>query len=568
MAFDLQQLNNKLNYGDVMTAADAAETLARQEHELSSEFIVTIYDFMWRPIATAGDDVMELTGSDPRNDLPSAQLTLKGTSTLVPVMMNCSKTMVGVTVETGGMRYAYYVKKHDYKFEKGEWTSVSTLVGIWDVLNYIPIFPEWWLPIQVQLFSHAIYWGPIVTTLQSMISENTLRIQAGIWEFVNNALSVNLDIRAWFGSLLINNFNLFEMLKTPVYVARTSLWTDGSLLMVRTVRMETLATVIKDVIRSTGVCVSVDLWLPGDDQPDHYTQTSPVWRLDHPTYVVTVKDRSQITGPTGTVIDSLIRTFADFGGSIVGELFGDNTFFKQVPGMSDVYYSPALGEHYTPPWAVVIAPEPGEKGSVESCVISDHTQTGWEHIIGGRSPKWLNDLINAFLAWIVDAISIVLGTVGIPSNILSGFLNNSLLAFQLIEFYGRRNQFGVYHPCMSVVHPTPSAPYNLETAFAFINAYWDSRPWTSAVVTFRNNEVYRLGKDVWRGGLMSVVYMGRKRIVTDYIENVVYRFTPDARDVIIQIGDGKAEESPLAKHQRNITGALEAVNVITLAPQM
>jgi hypothetical protein len=47
----------------------------------------------------------------------------------------------------------------------------------------------------------------------------------------------------------------------------------------------------------------------------------------------------------------------------------------------------------------------------------------------------------------------------------------------------------------------------------------------------------------------------------------MYRYTPDARDVMIQVGDGKAQESPLAKHQRMITGIIESVNVVTLAPQ-
>jgi hypothetical protein len=36
---------------------------------------------------------------------------------------------------------------------------------------------------------------------------------------------------------------------------------------------------------------------------------------------------------------------------------------------------------------------------------------------------------------------------------------------------------------------------------------------------------------------------------------------------MVQVGDGKAEESPLAKHQRFITGVIESLNVITLAPQ-
>jgi hypothetical protein len=263
-------------------------------------------------------------------------------------------------------------------------------------------------------------------------------------------------------------------------------------------------------------------------------------------------------------LDSALRGVVDLGGSFFGEIPG---IIDQVPGMDSVFQSPLFGVNYVPPWAVIIAPEPGEKGSVESCKISDHTPLGWQHIIGGRSPKWLNDLMNATFAWIIDSITILIGVSGIPSNLLDGFLNNAFLAFQLIEDFSRRNEVGPYHPGIEVFHPTPSAPYNVETAFGFINALWDSRGWTSAQATFRNGEVYTLGKDIFRGGLATIVYLGRTRLLTDYIRNVMFRVTPDARDVMIQIGDGKAEESPLAKHQRFWTGTLEAINVLTLAPQ-
>jgi hypothetical protein len=118
-----------------------------------------------------------------------------------------------------------------------------------------------------------------------------------------------------------------------------------------------------------------------------------------------------------------------------------------------------------------------------------------------------------------------------------------------------------------VFHPTSSAPYNIETVFAFINAFWDSRGWTAAQATFRNGDVYTLGKDVFRGALVSVAYLGRTKLFTDYVENVAWRIDESTRDIMVQVGDGKAQESPLAKHQRFISGVLEAVNVVTLAPQ-
>ena len=175
--------------------------------------------------------------------------------------------------------------------------------------------------------------------------------------------------------------------------------------------------------------------------------------------------------------------------------------------------------------------------------------------------------MNAFFAWIIDAISILIGITGIPSNLLDGFLNNVFLAFQLIEHYGRRHQYGPYHPCIEVMHVSGSSPYNIETFFGFINALWDSRGYVSGQFVFRDGEVYKYGVDIMRGGLVSLLYMGRKNLFTDYVENVIFRYTPDARDIMVQVGDGEAEEAPLARFQRFITGNLEALNVLTLAPQ-
>lgn len=555
---EIASWTSDLNSGNPALIANAAREFAESRSRVDPEFRFTLCDKLWRSVGDLGGWVMEGSGNDPRNKANSAKLVFTADCPHIDFMSKCRETMVGVIVETQGLRWAFYIDTFDRDFANGEWKYTANMVGIWDILNWIVIWPDWFLPIQAQLFSHAMFFWSLVVVIENMISEQALRIQGGIWEPFNNALSLNPDVRAWFGTLLLSNGNIATMLKTPLYVVRTNPLTDGSGLVMRTVRMETIGAVIEDMTKSTGVDVRVDLWLPGDEQPDAYAN------LDQATYVVTVKDRSQIEGPTKTVLDSVLRTVVDFGGAFFGNLGG---LVQQVPSMDGVFTSPALGINWVAPWAIIIAPDSGEDGSVTTCRITDHTPKGWQHIIGGRSPKWLNDLMNATFAWLIDSISIILGFTGIPSDLLSGFLNNTFLAFQLMQLYDRRAAVGPYHPAIEVFHATSSAPYNIETIFAFINAFWDSRGWTSAQATIRNGEVYTLGKDIFRGGLISIVYDNRTKMLTDYIEDVMWRISTTERDLFIQIGDGKAEEPPLAKHQRNISGAFEVINVLTLAPQ-
>jgi hypothetical protein len=483
--------------------------------------------------------------------------------------------MVGVIVETAGLRFPFYVKTFTEKFEKGELTGIVELKGIWDVLSYLVIWPDFWAPIQAQPFSHAVFIWALQTVLESMVSECSLRIQLGLWEFVNNALSLNPDIRAWFGTLLQNNGNsLMQMLKHPVYVKRTNPLLDTSPLVARTVRMETCAAVISDITRAYGVDARMDLWLPAglngkqvdDPQPDAWAN------LTLPTYVFSTVDRSQIEGPTKTVLDSVLRTIVDLEGSLLGNVL-DPLINPRGPNPAlpeGAFEGQIFGINFVAPYALVVVPDAGQDSAIISAEISHHTPEGWQHIIGGRSPKWLNDLMNATTAWLIDSLSILIGFTGIPSDLLAGFLNNSFLAFQLIEHYERRNAVGPYHPGIETFTPTESAPYNIETIFGFINKLWDTRGYSAAMARiniFGPNAQYALGRDIFKGGLMSIVFRNRTRMLTDYVENTTWRITPTERELIAQIGDGKRDEAPLAKHQRWLTALFESYSVLTLAPQ-
>lgn len=577
----LSQLNLDLNFGDPATASAAAEMLAASAEAADPEFVVTIYDEYWRSLGEITGDIIENSGRDPRNDLPAATLKLKGDSEWIATLMNCRHTLVGITIETEGQRWAFYVDTHDYECtEKGVWTSTANLLGIWDILNYMQIWPDNFLPIAAQPISYAIFIGRLVTCVQNMVAIPALRLQSGIYDFINNftgfGIIPNPNFQAWFAQLTLDAPNLAQALKTPIYVSRINPSIDTSEIIARTVRMQSVGSVIKDVTRAYGVDCELTLWLPGDDQPDEWA------KLTQPTYVFTAKDRESLTSPAQGFVGSVINTAVQFAGSLfdtgitedaMSPILQPGTTLQNATASASsladlgIFTAPAIGVNFVPPWVLFVAPEPGAKGSVYSCKITDHTPKGWQHIIGGRSPQWLNDLMNIVFEWIIDSITILIGVTGVPSDLLSGFLNNAFLAFQLMMHYPRRMAVGPYHPGVEVFHATPSAPYNIETIFDFINAFFDSRGYTLAQVKFRNGEVYTLGKDIFKGALAMVAYQNRTLLYTDYVYAVTWKLDAHSRDVFCEIGDGKAKESGLAKEQRLITGLLETVNVLTLAPQ-
>lgn len=570
---EVDRWKRDLDSGDKWREAEAAEVLSQSFSADDTSITLTACDYLWRDVDRIGDFI-EFTWTTPRNLAPQATLTLGADHHLVPFFRTCEQTMVGVLFETEGISEAYYVKKMREKLDaRGVWTYVIELVGIFDILNYLVIWPSWYLPIQAQPFSHAIYAGPICTCIEAMAAEQALRIQSGMWEFVNNALSFNPDVRAWFGTVLQGlkrDGKPSTILKTPLYVVRTGLLRDGSPLYVKTIRMTTVGQTITEITPAYGVDVRVYLWRPGMPQPDKWAN------LEVPTYVMTVKDRSQIEGPTKTILDSAIRTVVDVQGSLLGNTLSPllNPDGKYAP--EGVYIAPALGVDFVRPYAVLVTPdnvitEDGdvvrERSPLLSCEIAHTTPLGWQHIIGGKSPKWLNDFINAFFAYVIDVAQIVLGFTGVPSNLLDGFLNDSFLAFQLIEHYVRRNSVGPYHPAIEVFTSTNSAPYNIEALFQFIQVLWNSRGYTTAIATFRGqNGPYKLGRDIFPGALMTLVYASRTKLYTDYIELVSGKVNRNTRELTVQMGDGKPLEHPIAQLRRNISEAMAAINVASLAP--
>ena len=569
----LDELKRQLVSGVASRQAEAAEALSEAFNTDDTDYTVTVFDKFWNRIGEAADYI-KISGTIPRNAAPQATLQLAGGHWLDEYLSACEHTMVGVLIETEGISEAFYVKRHREKMgEDGKVILTSELVGIWDILNYLPIWPEWYLPIQAQPISHAVYAGPICTVLEAAAAQQAFRIQSGIWEFVNNALSLNPDVRAWFGTILqsINNSGqVSNTLKTPLYVVRTGLLRDTSPLFIKTVRMSTVGQLIQEITPAYGVDVRVYLWLPGMPQPDKWAN------LEYPTYVMVVKDRSQIEGPTKTIIDSALRTIVDAEGSILGKTLDPllNPSGNYVP--DGLFTAEILGIDFVPPYAVLVTPDlivaDGEvvrdKSALITYEIVRNTPLGWQHIIGGKSPKWLNDLINAWLSFVIDMAMIVIGFTGVPSNLLDGFLNDAFFAFELIQHYSRRNDVGPFHPAIEVVTPTNSSPYNLEAFFQFTQVLWQSRGYTTAIATCRGqNGPYKLGRDIFPGALMSLVYASRTRIFTDYIELVSFTSDRRTRELTVQMGDGKAIQHPIANLRNNISELFAAFNTLTLSPQ-
>lgn len=548
------QLAAKLNQDPAAAMEAATKAVHRILSQDNLDITLTVHDKFWKPIQECHDHI-SVTAAKPRNGVPTLEIQLKGSDPLVPVFRKCRKEVVGITLETAGLRWAFTIDSTSYKLQDGLRTLTAKCVGVYDILNYVLVWPNFLLPIQTQVPSRAWFIGPICTVIESLIAEQAFRLQSGLWDLVNNLGSLNLDWRTWFGTWLMSNGNLWDMLHTPIYVVHHNPFFDTSPWVSGTFRMDTAAAAIDKLIAGYGVSVDVELWKPGDPQPDAWGN------LNIPTYVVRVTDRSSVTGPTGTFLDGIVTQVVNLQGSVLGDVLAPFLNPRNQPHPEFVNIAPLLGVNFIQPWTLLID---HPRGPMEEFEITDHHPLGHTQVIGGKSPKWLNDLINATLAWLIDCLMIVIGLTGVPSNILDGIFNDAFLAFQLVQNFSRRNEMGPYGRPERMI-ATGAAPYNVDALFTFIREMYNSRGYRSATATIRNGLPYAIGRDIFVGGLISIAW--DDELYTDYVEMVVITDNRKERaKVTIQVGDGKREEHPIVRSLALITGLQEVINTVTLSP--
>lgn len=572
----LEQLKTQLQ-SDIQTAIAAARTAANLDADAVAQekLVVTFYDKFYTPVAESSN-YLELTCNFPRNEVPTGKITLpkyaeSGTREQNPVAalaLTCEKATVPVTIEVGNLMWSGRVKIAHDNFnmpQKSDFVECE-LEGDYAWLMKIMAWPDYLLPLQAQFPPRGVAIGPAISCLKWLLATQAWRIQSGIWDLINQALSLDLDWRTWFGTAFMSNpdqNDLFKALRTPIYVVPTDALSDTSPFISINWRMDKVGTVFKQQLIDLGLAVDVHLWRPGDPQPTNDDPLLDLYPLTVPTIVVDIKDRSGVTGPSGTWVDGIVKDLVDLEGSTLGDVLSPwlNPNGEYVPEYLGINIAPALGVNFVAPWVIFNADAPysGVWGR-----ISHHHPEAWRVIIGGKSPKWMDDLINATMSYLVDMVTIVVGITGIPSNLFDGLFNDVLLAFQLADNFERRVDAGPYgYP--EVFIPSNDAIYNIDGWFSLIREMWNTRGYLAGQVQFRNGVPYEIGRDIFPGALASIVR--DNTLYTDYIENVTLRDTPGTRtEVLVQIGDGKQQQSPIVKVQRRIAAFETAFNALTLSP--
>lgn len=567
----IQRLLAAINGDDSVAATEAALELGWNDAQPPTLIDVEVYDRFYNSQGNLANYI-DLTCSWPRLKLPQGQMTLMGDDPQADLVLSCDTTVVPVTISVGftdddgvqhfPLRWGGRVNvAHDKIAEDGTQTIPIELVGDLTMLDRIVAYPEPFLPIEIQP-SEAILIGPGITVLKTLVAENCLRLQLGFNELFDTLGSLDPDWRTWFGTLLLQRnlsfADLMQMVTTPIAVAFTDPLFDPSVWIFIHGRMDTLWKLMVQQLKDNGFFASMDLWLPGEPQPE-----GMLFPLTVPTLVFNVRDYSSVSGPTQTAFDGGLELGLDAVGAIFGNVLAPflNPANEYIPPGSNVVIAPRFGVNFTPPWVVFNADI--DDSGIVAMDIAKHHPLAWRLVMGGKSPQWLNDFLNATLEWLIDILMMVIGITGIPNSLLDGILDNTFFAFQVFELFNMRAQLGPFG-FPEKFFPTQST-YDIDMLFAAVTAAWDVRGYPSAQFTALNGLGYTLGRDIWPGQMATVIRRGIA--FTDYLDDAVLVDKVDARaKLLLQVGDGRREEGPMAILQRKIVEAEEDINLLMLAP--
>lgn len=381
---DSAALQAALNGSDPFKAILAAQLAAEVELNPNEPIYITVHDKFWKPVGECYNYISTEFGF-PRNAADTMTLVLDGNDPIADIVLTCNTTLVPITAEIGYLRWAGWVDIALDKFNGKSYTVECSVISLYAMLSRVVAWPAPELPIQVQFPNHGVDFGGAVTVLQRFMEVQFLRLQSGIWELVNNLGSLNLDWRAWFGTLLTSDGNLLDMLRTPFVVVRDNPLLDTSPFVSINWRMDKLDTLIQQTVKDNGLVVEVNLWKEGDEQPPNL-----LLPLTQPTYVVTVKDRSGRTGPTGTALDGFLLDLVDLEDSSIGGVTAPFLNPGNEFAPDGVAIAPVLGVNFVPPW-VIFTDHP--RGGLTEFEFAHHAPLAWQLVSGGKSPKWTNDLI-------------------------------------------------------------------------------------------------------------------------------------------------------------------------------
>lgn len=450
---------------------------------------------------------------------------------------------VHINVETPGMRW--YGKAQTITYKSGTGFEYLELKFLHDYehCKKIVCYSNPLLPPEFQWPKIFMWAGPSITGIKALLFLNLLRRFAPLWALPENIF----DPSSWLANLNPENW--------PIVVKPMgNFFTDTSMWTVITTRFGNFHDVVGPTLQDAGLQIVCERWLPGDPQPapGHMTLTKPTLVLD-------VVDKSGVRGPTGTVLDGLLKLVGTILSDGVSEVIETADWGTPPPQYSQPGFLGTVNEF---PWVSFRNGMRTGLTGIESWEMVIHKPLAGAVVTGGRSPSWVNAGIKLLLNAALGYLGMLFGNPGLALGIFDEQVEDVILAFHRVGHPLRqaimgRGQYGEHW------ENTGGTGFSVSALQAIRIGLWKTRAYTSFKFSILNGKPYWIGRHFELGdrvaGEVGDLENGIGQLYVDQVDSshLSWNRAQDPRWKIA-VGDSKAERPPgaLLSHQLEQVRAL------------
>lgn len=367
----------------------------------AAEFDVEVFDSAYGPLGTIGD-YKSCKVKWVHNAVGPAQLVIDGSNEFAELVMSCDETVVPFRITYNGKQYDGRVDRALQSGIKDRKTITVTLVDNFIWFHAIMAYPS---PLpgfeEFQPIPQDIYIGPLRGGIYHYLQQNVWRLQ-------------------------------FRTGQCPITLLPYDPLRDTTPWVNWLARMDPLADLWGDELKHSSCQVRIRMWIKGRDpqpMPDKLT-------LLESQLIVDVIDRPKKGGlvNTGTVVDGLINTIAEAVADGIDDVIGG-----YLPGLAEKI-GKVLRQQEIPScvWSE-------DSAGIIDAQVEVIAPKGYRAVIGGKSPTWVNKLVQMGVEAGINAL-LSFASLVIPglATAMSGILDNVFLAFMAATDYRLKGKLGKF----------------------------------------------------------------------------------------------------------------------------
>ncbi|MCJ7859277.1 hypothetical protein [Corynebacterium kalidii] len=533
---------------EILQAADfdweSWQAARRAEHALGARTIWLADNHMTPVCSLSG--FLQGSYGDKANAAGSIELTLPGDHPAVPTLLiadgdgatdpNALLTQwYWIIVETAHYRVTYRLAELEL-IQTDTVSSVTVLgEGLWEHLNHLPLWANPGSALAVQLKYADIRFGDSLRVVKGFMQANLAgqfqRSVLGSWDMWSPSTWAKIREQDW--PIMVN----------PIHESLTTEWT------VLDSRFNMAGETFASTLDAAGLLVTLDLWLPGDEQPapSHVTLTKPTIWID-------VKPRAFDSSSTGRPTD-IIR-------GIRATISGDQTTKALV--LDDEWFN---GEN---PHAWCVWSADHMHGTEHRLIVRKSTDS--HVIVGGRSPQIVNSLIaagsNALWQGIGAGVGMLfppLAPLAVAAGAFLGHVQGELLKDKLFAWaqYSSAARAAAHGPYRYRGIVTPGDGFSLSSLQAGFTGLQSTQGSIGTEFTVGDGQPYVLGRDYLAGDQAGVI--SHDIVFATYVAEWDVTVTPDGDDVSLGLGDPRLREDPARSLERSVKTLSSAIDRVKTA---